>query len=71
MDRGRRHQTGGGVEMTETLERTPPELLRFSELDDQEIEVLPSRETMCGWNYCMPVYYCHPVFYCYPSWCYG
>jgi hypothetical protein len=57
--------------MTETLERTPPELLRFSELDDQEIEVLPSRETMCGWNYCMPVYCCHPVFYCYPSWCYG
>jgi hypothetical protein len=55
--------------MTTTLETTPPAHLDFMELDDEEIEVLPSRETMCCWNFCAPVYCCHPVYYCcYPSW---
>jgi hypothetical protein len=57
--------------MTATLEITPPEL-DFGELDDQDVEVLPTRETLCGW-YCHPVYYCcyhpcYPVYYCHKGW---
>jgi hypothetical protein len=59
--------------MTATLETSPPDQLDFRELDDQDAEVLPSRETLCGWHCypCHPVYYCYPVYYCAPSWCYG
>jgi hypothetical protein len=59
----------GGSAMTETLEIVPTERLDFLELDDESAEVLPSRETMCCWHYCAPVYCCYPVYI--PKWCCG
>jgi hypothetical protein len=58
--------------MTATLETSPLDQLDFRELDDEDVEVLPTRETLCGWYCypCHPIYCCHPV-YCVPSWCYG
>ena len=56
--------------MTETLRIAPTDQLDFMELDTESAELLPSRETMCCWHYCHPVYCCYPV-YCVPSWCYG
>ena len=58
--------------MTATLETRPSEQLDFAELDDEDVEVLPRRETLCGWHCypCHPVYCCYPV-YCFPSWCCG
>jgi hypothetical protein len=60
--------------MTATLEISPLEL-DLRELDEQDVELLPTRETLCGWNCypCHPVYYCHPCYVpCWsPKWCYG
>jgi hypothetical protein len=65
------------VDMTATLQISPaptrPELA-LTELAEQDVDLLPDRETLCGY-YCHPCYYychpCHPVFYCAPRWCYG
>jgi hypothetical protein len=58
--------------MTATAETSPIEELDFRELDDEDADLLPSRETLCGWHCypCHPVYYCYPVC-CFPTWCYG
>jgi len=62
------------VAMTTTLETRPPEL-DLHELDDQELELLPTRETLCGWH-CYPCYPVHYYHHCYvpcwtPKWYYG
>ena len=66
--------------MTGILQTSPPASIQpelaLAELAAQEIELLPDRETLCGWHCysCHPVYPCqpcYPVFYCAPRWCYG
>lgn len=41
------------------------------ELAAQDAELLPDRETLCGWH-CYPIYHCcQPVYCCAPRWCHG
>ena len=65
--------------MTAILQTAPapdrPEL-SLAELAGQDADLLPDRETLCGWHChpCYPVYCyhpCYPVYYCAPTWCYG
>ena len=53
-------------------EPVPPRLAP-AELAAQDIELLPDRETLCGWH-CNPCHFCqpcHPIVYCAPKWCNG